>query len=140
MAKVVSPIVMVSFCSLNSYRARQIFNLISEFSQDCRTMPNTSPPSRQKQNKTKNGSHSFLKSSGSRFSKFSSTAFLGSANYSSSRMLRHIRDFYAQSAGKLKLNQNSTQIDNTKKDPKVAANTFCDSTGDVLFCLSRYHI
>ena len=35
-------------------------------------------------------------------------------------MLRHIRDFYAQSAGKLKLYQDSTQIDNRKKDPKVA--------------------
>ena len=56
-------------------------------------------------------------------------------------MLRHIRDFYAQSAGKLKLEQDSTQIDNRKNIPKwPTANTFCELTGDVLLFLSRCHM
>ena len=34
-------------------------------------------------------------------------------------MLRHIRDFCALSAGKLKLNQARTKTDNRENDPKV---------------------
>ena len=45
-------------------------------------------------------------------------------NCSSPRMLRHIRDFYALSTGKLKLNQARTKTNNRENDSKVANSTY----------------